>query len=305
LGHRLLSGDGYVVGDTFAYWPPGYPLFLVPWLALLPDRAAIVLSQVSLFVIMTLGSYRLTTMFAGPSAGRVTALLLALWPNLVAHAGTPEKEMLVAALLPWVVRGALRLTLWGRAAAGLGLGFVVLSQPSMQLLLPAAIVVIFWTSTGWARLLHVVVFLLSATLVIAPWTVRNHAALGKFVLVSTNSGDVLYRANNPRADGGYQPRGEIDLTNLTELDKDRRGRELALEWIQSDPRGFVALIPRKQILLMGDDATGVYRSLQYPAPQRLAGELRAICRVEGRRKPVVAGCLARTLGDKRHAPQPD
>ena len=32
--------------------------------------------------------------------------------------------------------------------------------------------------------------------VIAPWSIRNHSVLKEFVVISTNGGDVFYRANN-------------------------------------------------------------------------------------------------------------
>lgn len=43
------------------------------------------------------------------------------------------------------------------------------------------------------------------------WTVRNCTIFGTLVIISTNGGDVFYRANNPLATGGFTPIGEKDL----------------------------------------------------------------------------------------------
>ena len=56
LARKLIAGEPYLAGGTLAYWPPGYPLFLVPWLALIPvERVAIVTANLLLFVAGALG----------------------------------------------------------------------------------------------------------------------------------------------------------------------------------------------------------------------------------------------------------
>ena len=269
LAERLAQGGAYEVAGTKAYWPAGYPLFLVPWVAIFDDsRTAYLVSNLVLFVVGAFGVAALARFLAGERAGNFAALLFAIWPNLVFLAGTAEKEILVLALLPWATFWMLAaLNRSGRGLsvflAGLLLGACTLVQPSLQLLpFVAALLLVGsarWKRIGFAQALLVV---LGAALVVAPWTYRNYLVLDSPVLVATNGGSVLYRANNPLATGGYTPRGEVDLDELDEVTQDREGRRLAMEWIKENPERFAELMFEKQIRFMGDDAVGIYSTFK-------------------------------------------
>jgi hypothetical protein len=115
---------------------------------------------------------------------------------------------------------------------------------------------------GGRAMLPIALLLLGAALVIAPWTMRNYQVLGGFKLVSTNGGGNFYRANNPLATGGYTPVGAIDLSQMSELDSDRVGKELGIRWIKEHPLPFLGLLVEKELRFMGDDAGGVYATFQ-------------------------------------------
>lgn len=275
LARQLATGGSYEVSGTLAYWPAGYPLFLSAWMKLLgTGKAAWLAANLALFVVACTGIARLATWLGGADAGRLAALLFALWPNLVAHAATPEKEMVVVALLPWVCLVVVAVLqgpqqAWRPFAAGALLGACVLVQPALQFLLPALWLLLIAAARPLPRALAACALLgLGAALVVAPWTLRNYQVFGQFVLVSTNGGDNFYRANNPQATGGYTKRGEIDLSALGELERDREGKRLALEWIRSAPLEFAALAVEKQLRFMGDDAAGVYSTFKVGGASR-------------------------------------
>jgi hypothetical protein len=94
------------------------------------------------------------------------------------------------------------------------------------------------------------------------WTLRNYRVFDQFVLVSTNGGFRVYGANNPRATGGYLERWPEDLMRMSELDADREGKRRAAAWIVANPARFLTLALEKNILFMGDDATGAYQTLK-------------------------------------------
>jgi hypothetical protein len=98
--------------------------------------------------------------------------------------------------------------------------------------------------------------------VVLPWSARNYRALHTFVLVSTNGGDVFYRANNPRATGGWIKDGERSLRGYDELTRNRLGYQWGKEWIREHPDRFLLLALRKQVLFLGDDAVGIYETLK-------------------------------------------
>lgn len=269
LAERFQQGASYEVANTRAYWPPGYPLFLSGFLQVLGDsKSAYLLSNMVVYLVGIFGAHSLGSTIGGERAGKISAMLFAIWPNLVFNSGTPEKEMLVLALLPWVLSLLIRSlesksSNWRSLTAGLLLGMAILVQPSLQFLpLLGAIVLIALSSRKHTGLACALLFIFGAIVVIAPWSLRNYEVFDRFVLVSTNGGDNFYRANNPLATGGYSPKGEIDLSNLGELERDKQGRRLAIDWIKQNPLDFAKLAIEKQFRFMGDDAVGVYTTLK-------------------------------------------
>lgn len=261
LAQKLLNEGRYETAGTLAYWPPGYPFFLTPWLLVFNPNLAVILSQLTLYLVGAVGCYKLAQMLSGNQAGRLAALLFAIWPNLIALAGTPEKEMLVLAILPWVCFGAMRPHILPMGVAGLALGFATLVQPSLQFLLIAFLVLIPMLH-GWQKFHGAILLVICAAAVIAPWTLRNYQQFGQSVLISTNGGDNLYRANNPLATGGYRSTGELDLSNYSEVELDHVSKQEAIKWIMQKPADFLKLVPEKQIRFMGDDSAGIYATLK-------------------------------------------
>jgi len=187
---------------------------------------------------------------------------IALWPGHVLCAGLPEKELVITALLPWILAWALRsrVTGWPAAAlAGALLGLAVLVQPSLQFL-PLGVLagVLLWSPARKQDLVSALVALLAMVAVVAPWSWRNHNVLGEVVAVSTNGGDVLYRANNELATGVYTARAAVVLDALSELDRDRESKRLAWRWILGHPVSFAQLAASKLLHFMGDDSYGAY-----------------------------------------------
>ena len=261
LAGSLLNEGRFEVAGTRAYWPPGYSLFLVPWLAVFPDSLVIAVSQLVLYAIGGFGCFKLAERLSGWRSGYLALVLFSIWPNLVALAGTPRKEMLIIALLPWVCYFLISKSIGAIILAGCCFGFAILVQPSLQLLLPVTLIIIV-LARGQGRYLNAIIFVIASATVVLPWSMRNVDVLGKFVLVSTNGGSNLYRANNPMATGGYTPRGEVDTSHLGEIEEDRTAKELAVTWITENPLKFAVLAIEKQVRFMGDDAVGVYASLK-------------------------------------------
>lgn len=271
LARRLLAGQTYEAGGTLAYWPPGYPLFITPWLAIFQkNQVAIPLSNLFLFGIGLLGVRTLALAMGGAAAARLAVLLFAVWPNHVIYSSVPGKELVLTALMPWIiwfaVRGesALRSGFGWQVACGILLGAATLVQPALQLF--PAVLAIYWliaTQRLWCSAMRICVVLIGMAAVIAPWTIRNYQVFGQFVLVSTNGGFGLYGANNPRANGGYYEYWDDEpVSRLGELQADREARRLAFLWARTQPLDFLALAAKKNMRFMGDDSSGAYNSLK-------------------------------------------
>jgi hypothetical protein len=138
------------------------------------------------------------------------------------------------------------------AAAGLIAGAATLVRPGMLIFLPMAAL---WLA-GRRQLGTALAFTLAATVVIAPWTVRNVRHYGRFVLIASEGGVTFWTGNHPRA------RGEGDLAANPELKREEivfraahpglSAEELeplyyrdALQHIRNNPGGWIGLLIRK------------------------------------------------------------
>lgn len=272
LAKSLVENHSYTIPKVgLAYWPPGYPFFLASWFLILGVRPWIpVLANLVLFGGTLVLAFTTAARIGGTIAGKFACLLLVGWPAMVMTAGIASKEMLVLfliclALLVYISSPQAR----GKAAlfrpllTGVVLGAASLTQPSVQLF-PCVLVAYEWLAgrnlLQAARRILVVIVAMAA--VILPWTLRNRRVLHAWVPISTNGGDVFYRANNPLATGGFTLNGEQDLYALDEVSRNKIGFRLGVRWIRANPAKFLALGIRKQILFLGDDGQGAFETLR-------------------------------------------
>jgi 4-amino-4-deoxy-L-arabinose transferase-like glycosyltransferase len=251
-----------------AFWPPGYPFFLSPFLWLLGAHWWVVtVSSLILFVITYWVACRFAERVGGESGMRIAAVLVAIWPGYLTLAGVGAKELLVAALLPAALFAYLRATDNQTANksllvfAGALIGWATLAQPGI-LLFPVVFCVIEIVRGKPDRhsLLRVVLVVASMLLVVFPWAARNYVVYHRVVLVATNGGSVFYRSNNPKANTNYIFEGEEKLPS-DEFEADKEGYRLGILWIRNNPLAFLSLCVRKQVAYLGDDSLGFYETL--------------------------------------------
>lgn len=216
----IASGDGYLEflsGEPTAYYPPGYPFFLgaVVWLARhtpLTDDAVLLagIIQALLGTATVVLAAALARRLLGAASGVATAVILALYPNLIFHSATLLSETLfmalfVAALLvlrwrPWHDGIA-----WPQLAGfGALFGLATLVRPVVLVVVPV-LAVVWWIDSHDARttLRRLAVSGAVVVAVVAPWTVRNAVRLDAFVPISTNTGDNFCIGHEPGAQGGF------------------------------------------------------------------------------------------------------
>ena len=269
---RRLYETGIYRDDQggYAYWPPGYPMFLVAFMRLFGVQSWIpIVANLLLFCGTVPLVWRIGALVRGEGTGRVAAMLIALWPNLIFTVGTGSKELLLAFLLPLaiVLYVTPRSRLWlGRIAkplgAGSSLGLAALTWPATALF---AFVLLAYDIIGNERPIVIARRFLPVLavlgLIVGAWAYRNYLVLGTPV-IATNGGNVFYLANNPLADGGYSEVGERSLAGLTEVERNRTGSRWAWEWIRSHPGDYLRLVLRKHLYFLGDDSMGAYETLK-------------------------------------------
>lgn len=271
LADSLVRDGVYVTAGSYAYWPPGLPLSLVPTLTVFRDHPSWVplLNNLVWFGVALATAYWLGGLLVDGGLGRIAALLVTLWPNLVLLSGLAAKELVLVALVPLAMGAYLKAAIVGRSAtmwaglAGAVVGYAALTQPSLLLLPVVFVLHELMRREEWSRSARrLTALLVGMILVLAPWTIRNYLVLDAFVLVSTAGGNSLYQANNPLATGGYVPGLSDDLEQYDELTAARLARQRALKWIVENPWRVTSLALRKQILLLGDDGSGAYGTLK-------------------------------------------
>jgi len=262
---------GPLPGQTLrAFRSPGYPALLATLYATVGEHpATYIVLNLACFVLGALLTFRIGHALAGDRAGLGAALLLALWPGHILLTGFALTELVslplyAASLLCWR-RASERGLAWS-VALGLLAGASAMVRPSLVLLPAVWFACCPLEPRRWRGLVaRAALATVCMFAMILPWTYRNQRVLGEPVLISTNGGTVLYRANNPNATGSFLVAGERDLDSWAEKDEaewNRTGSAWAKEWIVGNPVAFLKLALRKQGLLLGEDTFGAYYALQ-------------------------------------------
>jgi 4-amino-4-deoxy-L-arabinose transferase-like glycosyltransferase len=191
-------------------YSPGLPL-LVGGIFTLTGSDDARTARVVLALIAALSiplTYLLGVRMSGVTAGLAGAAVVAFYPTMIGDAGMILTEPLAgtmiigAVLLLLRARDRNRLSAW--IPPGILLGLTALVRPE-YLAITAALGLMLalaglWRERGWRPMAPVAVMLLSALVVIAPWTARTYAEQGRLVPISTGGGQTLFS-------GSYLPSG--------------------------------------------------------------------------------------------------
>ncbi len=285
-GLEIAQGHGYTTpdGSPTAYYPVGYPAALGAVFFLVrhtptPDNLVLANAffQVFLSVATVVLTFEVARRLFNATVGLVSALWLAVFPNLIYHTATFLTETLfnflvMLALLvlvsgPWRDR---RLE-WPRLVAfGVVLALSVLVRPISLLFLPLLPVALFAGGFGWRRSLVYGGIALAATVaVIAPWTVRNIVVMDSPIVISANLGDDLcighyrgapgYFAPPPVCFEGYEGLDHRELVVQRNDDNTRRAIRFAVD----HPLFELRNLSRKAYYLWENDHDGVIAAESY------------------------------------------
>ncbi len=253
----VAAGQGYSEAQVLtAYWPVGWPGFLgiVFWLvgpSPFTGQMVNLLCSAAIFVLtLRLGA----VLFRNELVGRLSVLILTIYPNQIAYVPILGTELFYTAVLLFAVYVLVSSGGWWRlVACGIAFGIATLTK-AQTIFLPAALFLVWWAVPENQRRLfpqlgRAAVVYAAMAAVILPWSVRNYFVFGEFVPISTNGGLVLLTGNNPSADGGFTPNDslvkEVPRGVKQQVAADHLARSLALSWIGQHPGAAIALIPKK------------------------------------------------------------
>lgn len=266
IAMNLLQGKGFMMIDgELVYRSREPPLFAVLCYLLHvvggPGLWLFYLFQLALAG----GIIGLTYAIAGRwlSSGAAAALLVALEPGLVVYHSYKVDDLAFSTfLILFVVYATAELsrsrdTRWA-AAIGVVIGAAVLTRPDLLSLFG---ILLAWAWIERGRLADILkpagVVLLAASLVIVPWVVRNSLLHGRAVLLTTFSGEALWRGNNPNSTGTsvfVDGRGQLEaapeefrskIAAANEVQRDALFREEAVRFIAEAPGQFLRRVATK------------------------------------------------------------
>jgi hypothetical protein len=163
------------------------------------DAALWVQAVVSALLVPAVG--RIGARVFGPRAGLLAAGCAAFYPELVWFAAHFWVETIFVVLVWWGFERALEADAQARlgasAAAGALWGLAVLARETLLYFVPLAALWMAWGRRRDGGVRRAAVLVLSAVLVVAPWTLRNWITFGAFVPVSTAGGLNLFQGNAP------------------------------------------------------------------------------------------------------------
>ena len=211
VSEQIVSGHGFTIAHQAftshvvptALHPPLYPLALAALreLGVNNPNHLLWLGPVA-GTVTVIGLGLVGKALDGPGTGLTAATLAAVYPLLIVPDGALLSETLYGPFIVLVLATALALCRrpgW-RLAVGLGaaIGLAALVRPEAIGLVILLALPLAWRGPGGkTRALRLAVTLASALLVIAPWVIRNEAALGT-VTLSTNDGVTLAGSNCAR-----------------------------------------------------------------------------------------------------------
>ena len=273
LARSLARGEGYRypadepspgTGQQFGR-APGYPAFLSTFIdpvpvEHVPPRVQIVQSLVGALGIVLIAT--IAGRAGGPRSAVAAAAIAAVYPPLVWMPAYALSETLFSAValatacLLHTQKGGCHLFSRKKVTAtffgGLLTGVGILIRPAMVFFLPFG--------AGWmvAKRAYagVAIFLVTAVLVVLPWTIRNHRVYGRWIAVASEGGVTFWTGNHPLAKGDGDLAANPDLKRaelafradhpgLTPEQLEPLYYRDALTWIRANPGAWLALTARK------------------------------------------------------------
>ncbi|HEX4305400.1 MAG TPA: glycosyltransferase family 39 protein [Solirubrobacterales bacterium] len=273
IAANLDRDQGFTLGSgatqPASNYSPGLPLFAAGVYELsggIHERLARVILAL-LGTLTVLFTYLLGRRMAGPAAGLIGAIAIAIYPALLEYQGMLMGEPLAAALLS----AAVLASLWaadppGASARervrwllpGILLGALALLRPEYLgvALLVSLVIFVRNGRREWSRtLVQALLVLAGVAVIVVPWTVRNAIALDRLVPISTGGGQVLFAGTYLPSDGDPEKVGAEVVERHPELFGPHATQQLRLEQILARlaAQRYPGMEPDKALSKMGKE----------------------------------------------------
>jgi 4-amino-4-deoxy-L-arabinose transferase-like glycosyltransferase len=244
IAANLDEGNGFTVGPAATQpssnYSPGLPL-LVSGAYKATGGVHERLARIVLALIGSLSvlfAYLIARRLSGPAAGLIGAAAVAVYPAFLEYQGMLMSEPLAAALLS----GSVLAMLWAADEDGLArwlapgvlLGATAMARPEYLAVAFLLALVVFarGARVEWRLALgRGAILIAGVVLIVAPWTIRNAGALGRFVPISTGGGQVLFAGTYLPSDGDPEKVGAEVVAHNPAIFSPADAQRLRLEQI--------------------------------------------------------------------------
>ena len=247
-----------------AFFPVGLPAALAPLRALGAGRTGDLVFQCIVGVALVPLGYALGRRLRGPTAGTVTAWLLALWPGgallSVSWMTEPLFSLLVGIACTIAAWSSARSRARALAMASAFLALAAYVRPSALVVLAVLALGLAWIDRRRAQPIrraasYLGVAMLVASSLLTPWALRNEVEIGAPVAVSTNGGFNLLLGTTGDGRYGEMPT-ELDCPlELGEVAKDRCRADRAVARIADRPAHALARGTLKLVHTFGHESS--------------------------------------------------
>jgi len=229
IANNILSGEGFqkqhLHTTSYSQTTPIFP-FLCAGIYALTNHShlAMQLFLIILSCLIALLAYWIAKFLFNRTVGLLAAFLVVLHPGLLfysiynIHPLNLDSFLMLSVLLAFLITST-RVNLRSAFMVGCIAGIAILSRPTIILFLPLALI---WLALSKdlnrkGLLIFCSCLLVVTTVIISTWTIRNYFVYKRFIFVTTDTGELLWRGNNPIASGSaLLPSGESVLENMPE-----------------------------------------------------------------------------------------
>ena len=265
---------GFTPDEPGAYWAVG-PAALYAWMFDIFGNetflGVLVINMISSILVM-ICLWDLGRRWYSEEAGRIAALVFAIWPLTIQYTTVLASELHFMALV------LMGLSFWDRAraqtgagaAAGLGPALLALALSALAfaaatymrpiaLLIPAALAIaalLHRPRLALPEIIKAVVVIALIFAAVSPWSARNERIYGEPVFMSTNFWANFWMGNHPGTNGEYAPL-PAETDQMSDLEREAYLEGLALEYIRTEPGAFLTRTLRKALRLHQRETVGV------------------------------------------------
>jgi 4-amino-4-deoxy-L-arabinose transferase-like glycosyltransferase len=180
-----------------AWSDPAFTLLYAAIISLFGEgsRLVIILLLLACFLVSAALVAVTARRLAGPLAGLLALLVLFVMVrgSVVGISAPALAGLWVALLLSLLVAYAERLSLRRAFILGAVLGISVLTWSTTMVFVPVVVLLLFWFApTPWSAAKMSAATVLTAMLLVAPWTARNYAVFDEFVPVRNGLGHLAH-----------------------------------------------------------------------------------------------------------------